>query len=204
MIYRTFKDKQLSALGMGTMRLPLQGEDTKDIDLARTEEMVALALESGINYFDTAWGYHGGCSETVMGQVLHKYPRDSFYLATKFPGFSPELLERKEEIFEKQLEKCQVSYFDFYLFHNVCEKNIDDYLSPQYGLLPYLLEQKQAGKVRHLGFSCHGSLAVLRRFLDACGDAIEFCQLQINWLDWELQNGKGKYALLQERGIPLW
>ena len=105
--------------------------------------MAAYAIEHGVNYFDTAWGYHGGQSELVMGRILKKYPRDSFYLATKFPGYDLSNMDKVEEIFEKQLEKCQVEYFDFYLFHNVCEMNIDAYLDPKYGIYDYLTRQRK-------------------------------------------------------------
>ena len=116
MIYKEFKGKKLSALGMGCMRFPtIEGKDAQ-IDTEQTAKMVAQAFEGGINYFDTAWFYHGGNSEIVIGDILKNYPRDSFYLATKFPGYDVSTLSRVEEIFEKQLEKCRVDYFDFYLF----------------------------------------------------------------------------------------
>ena len=134
MIYREFQDLKLSALGMGTMRLPLIGGKDECIDEAAAAEMTEYAMKHGVNYYDTAWGYHGGNSETVMGRILKKYPRDSFYLATKFPGYDLANMPKAEEIFEKQLEKCQVEYFDFYLFHNVCEMNINEYLDEKYGI----------------------------------------------------------------------
>lgn len=109
-----------------------------------------------------------------------------------------------EEIFEEQLKKCQVDYFDFYLFHNVCEMNIDAYLDPQYGIDAYLTAQKANGRIRHLGFSAHGSVPVMRRFLEAYGDHIEFCQLQINYLDWTFQDARAKVELLKEYNIPVW
>ena len=109
-----------------------------------------------------------------------------------------------EEIFEAQLKKCQVDYFDFYLFHNVCEMNIDAYLDPQYGINAYLAAQKANGRIRRLGFSAHGSVPVMRRFLEAYGDHIEFCQLQINYLDWTFQDAKAKVELLKEYDIPVW
>ncbi|MBR3401693.1 MAG: aldo/keto reductase [Parasporobacterium sp.] len=205
MIYRDFQDLKLSALGFGAMRLPvLEGNDSK-IDKAATLRMVDTAMENGINYYDTAWGYHGENSELVMGEALAKYPRDSFYLATKFPGYDPRNWDKVKEIFPRQLEKLQVEYFDFYLFHNVCEMNIDAYLNDEkYGIYTYLTEQKRNGKIRHLGFSCHGSMEVLKRFLDAYGKDMEFCQLQINYLDWTFQDAKEKVALLNEWNIPVW
>ena len=143
------------------------------IDVDAVKEMVAYAMKHGINYYDTAWGYHGGNSEIVMGEVLKEYPRDSFYLATKFPGFNLENMQKVEEIFEKQLEKCQTTYFDFYLFHNVTESNIDGYLDEKYGIFEYLMKQKEKGRIRHLGFSTHGSLETMERFLKAYGKDLE-------------------------------
>ncbi len=204
MIYRDFQDLKLSALGMGAMRLPVVDGDDARIDEAAAFEMVDLAMKSGVNYYDTAWGYHNGNSELVMGKALARYPRESFYLATKFPGYDLSNMPKVQEIFEKQLEKCQVEYFDFYLFHNVCEMNIDAYLDPQYGIYEYLLEQKKNGRIRHLGFSAHGDYQVIQRFLDAYGKDMEFCQLQLNYLDWEFQNAKQKVELLDQWNIPVW
>ena len=161
-------------------------------------------MEHGINYYDTAWGYHDGHSESALGQALHAYPRDRFYLATKFPGYDLSNMTRVQEIFEEQLKRCQVDYFDFYLFHNVCEMNIDAYLDPAYGIYDYLMEQKKQGRIRHLGFSCHGGMPVLTRFLEAYGDTMEFCQLQINYIDWEFQDARAKVELLQKYNIPVW
>lgn len=204
MIYNEFKGLKLSALGMGTMRLPLIDGKNDQIDEAASAKMVAVAMENGINYYDTAWGYHDGNSEIVMGKLLSEYPRDSFYLASKFPGYDLANMEKIQEIFEKQLEKCQVEYFDFYLIHNVCEKNVDAYLDEKYGLLNYLLEQKAKGRIRHLGFSTHASFEQFKRFLDACGEHMEFCQIQLNYLDWSLQRACDKVELLNERNIPIW
>ena len=203
MIYKKFQDLSLSALGMGAMRLPV-GKNDADIDEAATAEMVAYAMEKGVNYYDTAWGYHDGHSETVMGRILGKYPRDSYYLATKFPGYDLSNMDKVEEIFEEQLKKCGVTYFDFYLFHNVCEMNIDAYLDPAYGIFDYLVKQKENGRIRHLGFSAHGSYDVMKRFLDAYGEKMEFCQIQLNWLDWTFQDAKGKVELLKEYHLPVW
>ena len=203
MIYNTFADKQLSALGMGCMRLPTLGKNA-EIDKEATRKMVAYAMEKGINYYDTAWGYHDGHSEPVMGEVLSEYPRERFYLASKFPGYDLSNMGKVKEIFEEQLRRCRVDYFDFYLFHNVCEMNIDGYLDATYGIYDYLMEQKKKGRIRHLGFSTHGTLQTMQRFLDAYGKDMEFCQLQINWLDWDFQNAKEKVKLVSSYGIPVW
>lgn len=204
MIYREFQDLKLSALGMGAMRLPVINGDDASIDEAAAFAMVDEAMAKGVNYYDTAWGYHNGNSELVMGRALARYPREKFYLATKFPGYDLSNMPKVKEIFEKQLEKCQVEYFDFYLFHNVCEMNIDAYLDPQYGIYDYLLEQRKNGRIHHLGFSAHGDYDVMKRFLDAYGKDMEFCQIQLNYLDWEFQDAKKKVELLNEWNIPVW
>ena len=204
MIYKDFKGLKLSALGLGTMRLPVIDGKNGQIDEAATAKMVALALEKGINYFDTAWMYHEYTSEEVIGKILKQYPRDSFYLATKFPGMNKERRADPGAIFEKQLEKCQVDYFDFYLVHNLNEMSIDDYLDDDDKVMPYLLEQKEKGRIRHLGLSVHGSAETLKRFLDKWGEHMEFCQIQLNYIDWKLQLARDKVALLNERNIPIW
>lgn len=204
MIYKQFQDLKLSNLGMGAMRLPVVDGKEDQIDEQAAARMVAAAMERGVNYYDTAWGYHAGQSEIVMGKLLNRYPRESYYLATKFPGYDLENMDKVEEIFEKQLSKCGMEYFDFYLIHNVCEKNIDAYLDEKYGIFPYLLAQKEKGRIRHMGFSVHGSLEVMKRFLDKWGAYMEFCQVQLNYIDWTLQKAGEKVALLQERNIPIW
>lgn len=203
-VTKEFQGLQLSALGMGTMRLPTVDENEAQIDEEKTAKMIACGMKHGINYYDTAWGYHGGNSELVMGKVLAQYPRDSFYLATKFPGYDLTNMDQVEEIFEKQLEKCRVDYFDFYLFHNVCEMNIDAYLDEKYGIFEYLVQQKKNGRIRHLGFSAHGNYDVMKRFLEAYGDHMEFCQIQLNYIDWSFQEAKAKVELLNEYQIPIW
>ena len=204
MIYKDFQGLKLSALGMGTMRLPIENGDYSAIDEVQTKNMVEYALKNGVNYFDTAWGYHNGQSEIVIGKTLEKYSRNSYMLATKFPGYDLSNMDKVREIFEKQLEKCRVDYFDFYLVHNVCELNINEYLNPEHGIHDYLVSQKKNGRIKHLGFSAHGSYSVIKRFLDAYGKDMEFCQLQINWVDWNFQNAKAKVELLRRWKLPVW
>ena len=204
MQYREFKDKKLSLLGFGAMRLPVIDGDDAKVDVPQTMRMVEYAMEHGINYYDTAWGYHGEHSEEIMGEALRRYPRDSYYFADKFPGYDLANMPKVKEIFETQLQRTGLDFFDFYLLHNVCEMNVEQYLDPQYGIMDYLLAQKQAGRITHFGFSCHGELPVLKRFLEAYGHEMEFCQLQLNYLDWEFQHGKEKVALLKEYDIPVW
>ena len=203
MVFKESCGERLSALGLGCMRFPtLDGDDGK-INEEKAAEIVRLAMDHGVNYYDTAWAYHKGQSEPVMGRILSAYPRSSFYLASKFPGYSAENLAKKEEIFISQLKRCQVDHFDFYLFHNVSDDSIGAYLDPKYGIIDYLRAQKAAGRIHHLGFSTHGQLETIQRFLDAFPDA-EFCQIQLNYMDWTFQRAEDKVRLLRERGIPVW
>ena len=160
MIFSEFKEKQLSLLGFGAMRLPTL--ENGAVDEAQVERMVAYAMEHGVNYFDTAWPYNNGESEYVMGRVLNKYPRDSFYLADKFPGHQYNDHYDPAAVFEKQLKKCGVEYFDFYLLHNVYERSMSVYLDPQWGILDYFREQKRLGRIKHLGFSTHANVEGLK------------------------------------------
>ena len=205
MYYNDYDGLKLSGIGFGAMRLPVINGNDADIDEAEAIRLVDKAYESGVNYFDTAWGYHGGNSEIVMGKALKKYPRDSFYLSTKFPGYDVSNFGKVEEIFEKQLEKCQVEYFDFYFMHNVTELNIEQYLDDEkYHTFSYLMEQRKKGRIKHLGFSCHGNLDTMKRFLDRYGEYMEFGMIQMNFLDYEFQDARVKADMLNERNIPIW
>ena len=169
MQYNQACGEELSRLGFGCMRLPLKADKT--IDEEELQRMVDYALANGVNYFDTAYPYHGGMSEICIG---------------------------------KALKKCGVEYFDFYLLHNVYENSIGVYTDPQWGILDYFREQKRLGRIRHLGFSTHARPDTLKRFLEYAGDSMEFCQIQLNYLDWSLQDAKTKYEILAERGMPVW
>ncbi len=204
MIYKQFGELRLSSLGLGCMRLPVVDGKGSDIDRDAVARMVETAMKAGINYYDTAWGYHGGNSERVMGEILSHYPRESFYLATKYPGYDVNNFIHVEEIFQEQLKKCRVDYFDFYLFHCLNENNLPLYLDPQYKVHDYLAEQKRLGRIRHIGVSCHCNMETFRRFLEVYADVIEFVQLQLNWVDWSGQDAKSKVLYLRERGIRVW
>ena len=204
MIYSNFRGLSVSSLGLGCMRLPTIDAKDSQIDVEKSRIMIDTAIKAGVNYFDTAWGYHGGNSESVVGDILSSYPRDSYYLASKFPGYDLSNMDKIAEIFPEQLKRCRVEYFDFYLFHNVCEMNIDYYLDKKYGILDYILRQKAEGRIRHVGFSVHGNTETTKRFLDAYGEHIEFCQIQLNYVDLTYQAADEKLALLKEYGIPVW
>lgn len=215
MIYRPFKELNLSMLGMGNMRLPTAGE-RGPIDENKAREIIEYAFEHGVNYFDTAFRYHNGESERFLGEVMQQYPRDKWHLATKMPGHMMEYRDGKysftglmagwadmtpREIFQQQLEKCRVDYFDFYLLHNLCETAYGFYTDEDLGVVEYLLSEKRAGRIRHLGFSAHGRAETIDRFLN-WSDAFEFAQIQLNYLDWVLQDAGRKYDVLRKHGIP--
>ena len=203
MTYSDFQGLKLSSLGFGAMRLP-QLEDGS-VDRETVRQMVDYAIEHGVNYFDTAAPYHAGMSEPILGEALSRHPRDSWYLATKYPGHQHSKSFNPAATFEGQLRRCGVDWFDFYLFHNVCENSLADYMNPEWGMLDYFVEQRRLGRIRHLGMSSHAEPEVLRQILDGpYGKAIEFCQIQLNYLDWDLQKAKEKVAMLNERGIPIW
>ncbi|MCR4825261.1 MAG: aldo/keto reductase [Bacteroidales bacterium] len=203
MFYHTFKEKKISALGFGAMRLPLLPD--KSIDRDTVAQMVDYALQHGVNYFDTAVPYHDGLSETVLGEVLSRYPRESWMLADKFPGHQHSRSFDPAGTFERQLEKCRVDYFDFYLYHNICENSLDDYMDPRWGILEYFAEQRRLGRIKHLGFSCHATPENLEKILDGpYGEVTEFVQIQLNYLDWTLQDARRKCEILAARGIPVW
>lgn len=191
----------IKRFGFGCMRFPTNADESVNYEL--TEKMIDYALQNGVNYFDTAYVYHAGKSETVLGDILKKYPRESFMIANKYPGHQIADTYDPEPIFIEQLERCKVDYFDYYLLHNVNENSIKVYKDEKWGILEYFKEQKRLGKIKHLGFSCHCSVELLKEFLDYCGDSMEFCQIQLNYLDWTLQDGKAKYDLLTERNIPV-
>ena len=202
MIYSDFEGKKLSLLGFGAMRLPLL--ENGEVDEELVHQLVHYSAEHGINYYDTAYPYHNGMSEIILGKSLKQLPRESFYLATKYPGHQIAASYNPAGIFEEQLKKCQVDFFDFYLLHNIYENSIGTYNDPRWGIVDYFVKQKELGRIKHLGFSCHGMQDILTAFLDKYGDVMEFCQIQLNYLDWTLQDAKSKYDLLTERGIPVW
>ena len=202
MFYNEACGEKLSRLGFGCMRFPLNADQS--IDESQVQRMVDYAIEHGLNYFDTAYPYLGGYSELSIGRALAKHPRDKWFLATKYPGHQIAASYNPAEVFEEQLKKCGVAYFDFYLLHNVYENSLGVYTDPKWGIVDYFLEQKRLGRIRHLGFSTHARPETLERILDSFGDWVEFCQIQLNYLDWTLQDAKAKVELLSRRGIPVW
>ena len=193
--------EKISKLAFGAMRLPLNEDGS--IDQEQVDEMTRLAVEGGVNYFDTAFPYHDGLSEIAIGKALAPYPRESYYLVTKFPGHQFMKSYDCEGIFNEQLEKCGVDYFDFYLLHNIYENSLETYKNEEYGIVDFFVKQKELGRINHLGFSTHARAENLEEILDYLGDRIEFCQIQLNYMDWTLQDAKSKVELLGRRGLPI-
>ena len=204
MYYNDFCGNKVSALGFGLMRLPkLPNGNAADIDEKAMEIMVDEAISNGVNYFDTAFPYHDGVSEIAIGKILKKYPRESFFLATKYPGHQVMSEYDPKGVFETQLKKCQVEYFDYYLMHNICEFSLPVYNDPKWGIIDYFVRMKQEGKIKHLGFSSHATPETLKLIFEKYGDVFEFCQIQLNYLDWELQEAEEKYEFLEQNNIPI-
>ena len=199
---RAYRDTALTIplLGFGMMRLPKLSADRPDIDYDRAAQMFDTAIQAGCNYFDTAYMYHDGKSETCCGDLLSAYPRESLYLADKMPFWQAKTPDGVRRIFEEQLAKTRAGYFDFYLLHAL---DAGKWRTVQeIGALDYLLERKREGLIRHLGFSFHDSPEALRVIADA--HDWDFAQIQLNYLDWDgPYRSREQYELLTERNIPV-
>ena len=186
-------------LGFGLMRLPRKDENT--IDVEETKKMVDHFMAAGMHYFDTAWAYDG--SEDAIRQALvERYPRDRFFLVDKLNArMAKDEAEAKDEI-NVSLKRAGVSYFDLYFLHAIQDGNIDFY--NRYGLWGYVKQLKEEGRIRHIGFSFHGSPELLENLLDAHPE-VELVQLQINYADWENPKvqSRANLAVCQKHHIPV-
>lgn len=199
MIYRDFKGDPVSMLGLGCLRFPLEAGSKTRIDRVKTEAIIDRAMAVGINYFDTAYIYQDGDSERVLGELLKKYPRENYKLATKF---NPDPGVDIQTAFQQELERCQTDYFDVYMFHNVDEAHMGKYMShPEY--FEFMQAMKQAGKVRNIGFSSHASPENLEKFLN-WQDDFDMALIQLNFLDWQHLKGCQQYEILSRKNIPIW
>ena len=196
MRYNNINGASVSMLGMGAMRLPQIGEGWgQPVDYKKAEEIIDYCISEGVNYFDTAYVYHGGDSERFLGYALKKYPRESYYIADKYnlirqPDFRIQ--------FEEQLERLQMEYIDFYLCHGISDQYISGYLGN--GCVEYFQEEKARGRIKNLGFSFHGHPDVLRKALEYC--QWDFVMIQLNYYDWFHSNMKELYGILKENNIP--
>lgn len=186
-----------SLLGFGCMRFPTLADGS--IDQAATEKMLDAAYAAGVNYYDTAYGYLGGKSEVVTGKILKKYDRGSFYLATKLPVWLVEKPEDAPRIFKEQLTRLQMDYVDFYLLHALNKKTWEKV--KELKLIEFCEELRRQGKIKYLGFSFHDEYEVFEEILTYYH--WDFCQIQYNYMDTEVQAGDKGYALAEKLGIPL-
>ena len=196
---RKFKDLEVPLLGMGCMRLPMQKNDPQKIDMVELEKMVEYCFNHGVNYFDTAYMYVNGESENAMGEVLSKYKRSDYILADKSPIYKMKENSDIRKIFDEQLRKCKVDYFDFYMAHNINKSTYDAYKNTK--MHDELLKLKQEGKIKYVGFSFHGTPEILKEVV-AEGNW-DFCQLQVNYLDWDVVKAHEQYQIAQDKGIPV-
>ena len=193
---KKYRNLDISIIGFGCMRLPQKDGEP---DIEETQKMIDYAMEHGINYYDTAWFYHGGKSELAVGKVMKKYPRNSYYLADKMPL---RILKDKSEvipIFEKQLQKCQTDYFDFYLAHNINKREWETLKNCN--VYEQLLEKKKEGKIKYLGFSIHDTPELLEEVVNTY--KWEFVQLPINPIEWKVVDAKRQYEIATKAGLPV-
>ncbi len=186
-----------SLLGFGCMRFPTL--ENGDIDEAEAEKMLDTAIAAGVNYIDNAYPYHNGDSEPFVGRVLQKYPRNSYYLTTKMPIWKADTPQDVERIFQEQLNRLQTDYFDFYLVHALDKERWQKVLDFQ--VIPFLEKMKKEGKIRHLGFSFHDDYEVFETIL--LYRSWDFCQIQLNYMDTDIQAGMKGYRLAEKLGIPI-
>lgn len=200
MLKRTFKNKResLSVLGLGCMRFPVLTGKGEAIDHEKAQEIVDFSLANGINYLDTAHGYHAGESQKFLGKALAKHPRDSYYLATKLPIWDAKTPEDVEKIFKLQLEYLNTDYFDFYLLHALDKGSFEKCID--FGAYEFISEMKAQGKIKYIGFSFHDTPDVLERIVEKYD--WDFAQLQINYVDWINQDAKRQYEILEKNNIP--
>lgn len=188
---------EVSLLGFGCMRFPLH-KDGK-INEAMASKMIDLAYRNGVNYFDTAYGYHGGESEKFTGKALSRYDRSTYYLATKLPCWYVKTIEDAERIFNEQLQRLKTDYVDFYLLHALNRKSFDQMV--ELGVLEFCENLRKEGKIKYFGFSFHDDYDAFEHIIRY--HKWDFCQLQLNYMDMEEQAGLRGYNLAQELGIPV-
>ena len=201
MIYNNFgkQDWKTSILGLGCMRLPVIDGDSENINEERAIELIRYAIDNGINYIDTAWPYHGGNSEELVGKALSEGYREKVKLATKLYTPGVESIEDCEYYLDKQLERLQTDHIDLYLLHALNRKYWANYKSVN--IIEWLEEKKEEGKIKNIGFSFHDSYDLFEEIIDYYD--WDFCQIQYNYLDTEFQAGKKGLKYAKDKGIAV-
>ncbi len=207
---------KVSALGFGCMRWPMidDGKGGRIIDQEAVNEMVDYALEHGVNYFDTSPAYLMGQSEKAAGEALRRHPRSSYFIATKLSNFGDASAQASKKMFFDSQEQLHTDYFDYYLLHAIGRGGKEAYKQRYVdnGIVPFLLEQKKAGRIRNLGFSFHGAKHEFDYFMELhdSGEQVwDFCQIEMNYVDWKHADGVRNvnadylYEQLDKREIPI-
>jgi len=197
MNYRSDKyGNQISILGFGCMRFQ---QTLGKIDMEQAEKQIMLAINSGVNYFDTAYVYPG--SEAALGEILEKNNvRNKVYIATKLPHYLIRNAETMEKLFTEQLKRLRTDYVDYYLMHMLSDVQTWDRLKAL-GILEWLEEKKRTGAIRHIGFSYHGNSDMFCQLVDAYD--WDFCQIQYNYMDEHSQAGRRGLNHAHEKGLPV-
>lgn len=195
-VRRKFDGIDTPLIALGCMRLPMRNGK---VDMVELDKMVEYAMAHGANYFDTAYMYVDGKSENAIGEILKKYPRGSFILADKCPAYLVNSQADVKRLCEEQLKKCQVEYFDNYMVHNINKNTLSNYRDNN--MYDELVKLKKEGKIKHLGFSFHGDPQMLREVIKE--HKWDFCQLQMNYLDWEVVNADELYKIADDAGVPV-
>ena len=200
MEYRNFGKTNFkpSALGFGCMRFPQLPGEGNEVDEVEATRMVRYAIDQGVNYVDTAWPYHGGQSEVLVGKILQDGYREKVALATKMPSWLIEKVEDFDYYFSAQLERLQTDHIDFYLLHALNQKHWDNYLNLK--VFDWVEKQMADGKIRHIGFSFHDEYPVFEKILTGY-DHWDFCQIQYNYMDVDYQAGLRGLKMASERGL---
>ena len=186
-----------SLLGIGCMHFPKTSEGK--IDEEQSAAMLQAARDAGVNYFDTAWFYHDGESENFLGRFLQRWPRDSYYLTTKMPCLENMTLERAKEVFETQCSKLQTDHFDFYMLHAMSGSRYQ--LFKDLGIVDYCQQLKEQGRIKYLGFSFHDDYNAFETILN--DRDWDFCQIQYNYMDTDVQAGDRGYELCVQKNVPV-
>ena len=193
---------ETSYLGMGSMRFPLEDLwDETSVISKKVDELVANALKNGITYFDTGYDYHWGESEKILAKSLSRYPRESYQFTTKCPAddYETERPTRPDELIAKQFERTGLDYFDNYLMHGLRDNNINWFMDH----VDWFVNLKKEGKVKNIGVSCHCSPRTLNKFLNFCGDKLDFVQIIINYYDYYCSTGRKMLQLCMSRNLPV-
>ncbi len=204
MIKKRFSDKVLSMLGYSLSSLPVMVSGIDDGTKRQTLKMIDCAMSGEINYYDAGWIHFNDPAAGFIREALSEYPRESFYLANRYPANIFKYAGDAERVFEAQLKAFGTDHFDFYVAHSVDDATIDYFPNRSKEDMDYFIKQKKLGRIKHLGFTAYGVPDNIDRFLKAYPECDEFCQVSVNYYDWRRYQIKSKLEKLEERNVPVW